>query len=118
MANLNKLQAPFERLKNYAISPDVSLRKAIIMQAIFDACSVSKDHKAKKNRIEAITWLVGNSGYFRQICFEADLCPDMVRKIAKEEIAMSNSIDSKKIANELYKENVKIYDVGKLNKGC
>lgn len=118
MTNLNKLQAPFERLKNYGITPDVSLRKAIIMQAIFDACSISKDRKAKKNRIEAITWLVGNSPYFRQICFEADLCPDMVRQIAKEEMIRSGDIERKKIAKELYKENVKIYDVGKLNKGC
>ena len=116
MTNLNKLQAPFERLKNYGIVPDVSLRKAIIMQAIFDASSIAKDRKAKKNRIEAITWLFGNSADFRQICFEADLCPDMVSRVAKEEIANARAIENKNFANELYKENVKIYDVGKLNK--
>lgn len=117
MTNLNKLQAPFERLKNYDITPDVSLRKAIIMQAIFDACSMSKDRKAKQNKQEAMAWLLGNSKDFKQTCFEADLCPDIVRKIAKEEIVRSQKQEKKNFTKELYKENVKIYDVGILNKG-
>ena len=53
MHNVTKLQAPFERLKKYDISPDIALRKAIIMQAIFDATSTSKDRKAIKAKYEA-----------------------------------------------------------------
>lgn len=115
MTNLNKLQAPFERLKHYDIYPDIALRKAIIMQAIFDACSTSKDRKAKRNRQEAITWLLGNSKYFKQICFEAELCHNMVRKIAKNEISRSILVARKNFTKELYKDNLKIYDLNKAN---
>ncbi|MBP7189689.1 MAG: hypothetical protein KA998_00370 [Rickettsiaceae bacterium] len=114
MSNVNKLQAPFERLKRYGISPDVSLRKAIIMQAIFDACSQSKDRKAKKAKAEAQSWLLSNSDYFRQICFEADLDPRMVMVIAREEIIASRKRAnackaSKEVAEDIY--DISIYSL-------
>ncbi len=89
MHNGNKLQAPFERLKKYDLSPDIALRNAIIMRAIFDATSASKDRKAIKAKYEAQTWLLSGCDDFKQICFEADLCPKLVMQIAKEEIMLS-----------------------------
>lgn len=105
MTNVYKLQAPFERLRSYGISPDVSLRKAIIMQAIFDACSQSKDRKAKKAKIEAQAWLLTDSPYFRQICFEADLDPNMVMAIAREEIIASRKRSTAKKSSDEVLEN-------------
>ena len=39
--NVIKFQSPFERLKLYTTSPDVTLRKAIITQAIIDATNMT-----------------------------------------------------------------------------
>lgn len=40
MYNVIKFQAPFERLKYYNSSPEVSLYKSIITQAIIDATNI------------------------------------------------------------------------------
>ncbi len=96
MTNVIKFQAPFERLKSYNSSPDVSLRRAIITQAIIDASNNSNTNKeAKKIELEAKSWLFGNSAYFAEICIEAGLEKGYVVKIAKEIIKIHDSKNQK-----------------------
>ena len=82
--NVIKLQTPFERLKFCKTSPDVILRKAIILQAIIDASNISDQKELKKYEIEAKSWIFGSSDYFIQICEEAGMEPDFVIKITRE----------------------------------
>ncbi|MGI4775710.1 MAG: hypothetical protein ACRYE9_02085 [Janthinobacterium lividum] len=88
MSNVIKFQAPFERLKLFDTSPDVSLRKAIITQAIIDASNVSEDRVAKKRELEAKTWIFGNNEYFKSICIDADIEASLVVKITKQIIKL------------------------------
>ena len=52
MYSVLKFQAPFERIKNYNDSPEVSLNKAIIIQAIIDA-SYNNPEQINKDAKEA-----------------------------------------------------------------
>lgn len=85
-SNVIKLQAPFERLKQYTSNPEVALRKAIILQAIIDSSNSSEEKSAKKIAESAREWLFEDSEYFDKICQEAELEPANVRKIALETI--------------------------------
>lgn len=116
MTNMNKLQAPFERLKNYDISPDVALRKAIIMQALFDIRSKAIDKKAQKARLEAKAWIFENSSYFRQICFEAGLHPENIIMLAREELIASVKNQTKRSSNNVYIKKLNPYTEKKSNK--
>jgi len=61
MVKIIQLQAPFERLKIYNdISPEVTLRKAIILQAIKDATSSSKSQRDIENKLIAREWIYCN----------------------------------------------------------
>lgn len=84
-----KFQAPFERLKEYDYSPEVRLYKAILTQAMIDASNVSDSPEAKKNEIEAKTWIFGNSSYFQEICYNAEISPSFMIKITKEAIKLN-----------------------------
>lgn len=88
MYNVLKFQAPFERIKIYNKSPDVALRKAIIMQAIIDATNLSNEAINQKIEQEAKLWLFSNSKHFKETCLEADLKPSFVVRIAKELISL------------------------------
>jgi hypothetical protein len=91
MVKIIQLQAPFERLKIYNdISPEVTLRKAIILQAIKDATSSSKSKADKENKIIAREWIYGDDPYFVTICEEAGYEPNYVRSIATEFIKLLN----------------------------
>lgn len=83
MSNVIKFQAPFERLKLYDSSPDVSIHKAIITQAIIDATNISECREAKKLEREAKAWIFGGSEYFKEICMGANIEPSFVVKITK-----------------------------------
>ncbi len=83
MSNVIKFQAPFERLKNYDLTPEVRLMKAIITQAIIDSSNVADDSASKKIEMEAKAWLFGESEDFINICLHANIEPFFVRKIAK-----------------------------------
>jgi hypothetical protein len=84
MTNVMKFQAPFERLKLYNASPDIVLRKAIIMQAVIDATNISDSKEAKKLEIEAKAWIFGNDEIFKTICIEAGIEASFIVKITKE----------------------------------
>ncbi len=88
-----KLQSPFERLKFINDNPEISFRKAIILQAIIDASSCSEKQRDKKIAQEARDWLFGNSEYFQELCNESELAPNYVANIAAEMI----KIQEKKI---------------------
>lgn len=94
MTNLNKLQAPFEPFNCYGIALDVFFMRAIIMNIkIFDLEMLLTKLSLKTENNSFIikhysAYNLGNLGL--------------------------SYIESKKFANELYKENVKIYDVCKL----
>jgi hypothetical protein len=88
MTNVIKFQAPFERIKFYNYSPEVSLMKAIITQAIIDATNISLDKLSKKSEIEAKAWIFGNSEEFKTICLGAEMDPNFVIKIANEVIQL------------------------------
>ena len=82
--NVVKFQAPFERMKDYNLNPEVRLYKSIIIQAIIDASNISEDSYAKKIELDAKAWLFGESKDFQEICFRAGLEPCYVIKIAKK----------------------------------
>lgn len=118
MHNVRKMQAPFERLKKFGLGPDVALRKAIIMQAISDATSIARDIKAIKAKYEAHLWLLDGGEDFNQICIEADLDPQFVRDVAREEIAMHRAIHrfTPSKSNHVYKNKEKGYGRSKCKK--
>lgn len=89
MYKVMKFQAPFERIKQFNASSEVSLYKAIITQAIIDATNISDDKTAKNMEIEAKAWLLGNSDYFKEVCYRAEIEPSFVVKIAKDAIKLN-----------------------------
>lgn len=86
-----KFQAPFERLKEYDISPEVRLYKAIITQAIIDVSNTSNTVTSKKIELEAKNWLFGNSSHFKDICNKAELSPEKVVRMARDVIEMNSN---------------------------
>ena len=100
MYNVMKFQAPFERIKEYNTSSEVSLYKAIITQAIIDATNVSSTISAKTIEKEAKNWLFSNSNYFHEICYRAEMEPAFVIKIAKEAIELNKQRNIKQRANK------------------
>ena len=88
--NVIKFQAPFERLKEYDISPEVRLHKAIITQAIIDVSNISGNALSKKIELEAKNWLFGNSQNFKDVCNRAELSPEKVVKMARDAIEVNS----------------------------
>lgn len=91
MYSVIKFQSPFERIKLYSSSPEVSLHKAIIIQAIIDASNISNDMEQRKLEVEAKTWLFGNSDDFKEVCDIANISSLEVRRVAKEAISMQKA---------------------------
>ena len=117
MGYVIKLQAPFERIKLFNISPEISLRRAIIIQAIIDASNISDNPQAKRLEIEAKEWLFSNSQYFINVCEEGEIEPKFVQSIAKKIISLhhdqqtniKNIAKSTKYQTDLIKQyNMKI----------
>jgi hypothetical protein len=81
--NVIKFQSPFERLKSYQDSPDVALRRAVIMQAIIDATDDGLSSVSKNTSSNARKWLFSQNQDFENICLEAGLEPSYVVKIAE-----------------------------------
>ena len=67
-----------------------SLWKAVITQALMDASSNSKKKFAKKQKIEALKWLLDDkkNSDFERVCCLADL--EYQKVFAKVKIALSN----------------------------
>jgi hypothetical protein len=82
-SNVIKFQSPFERLKLYTTSPEVTLRKAIITQAIIDATNISEIRSAKKLEQEAKLWIFGGDESFKETCIEGGMEPSFVVKVTK-----------------------------------
>ncbi len=89
MYGVIKFQAPFERLKEYDYSGEVRLNKAILTQAIIDSTNITSGREAKKHEIEAKSWIFGNSDYFRDVCYMANMEPSFVMKVTKEAIKLN-----------------------------
>ncbi|MCF8462588.1 MAG: hypothetical protein K9G11_01595 [Rickettsiaceae bacterium] len=98
-----KLQAPFERLKSINDNPEISLRKAIILQAIIDASSCSEKRQEKKIAQEARDWLFGDSEHFKQLCSEANLADSYVVNIATKMIKLQENKIKKNKAQKVAK---------------
>jgi hypothetical protein len=108
MYNVIKFQAPFERIKKYNASSEVSLYKAIITQAIIDASNSSDECSAAKTiELEAKDWLFNNSDDFNEICCRAEIEPSFVVKIAKDVIKLNRQ---KKDNFEYIKQQKILYD--------
>ncbi len=60
---------------------------AVITQAMMDALSKSKNKEAQYHKHEAIRWLTESSKDFIEVCLNAGLNPDDVRRKAKKAIA-------------------------------
>lgn len=88
MYSVLKFQSPFERLKQYSNKPEVNLCKAIITQAIIDSTCVSNDLDSRRDRLEALEWIFGESNEFKEICDGAQLESSYVRKLTKEAIRL------------------------------
>lgn len=84
-----KFQAPFERLKEYDLLPEVRLYKAITTQAIIDLSNISERKEAKKHEIDAKMWVFGNSDHFKEVCHDAEIESWFVISIAKEAIKLN-----------------------------
>jgi hypothetical protein len=113
-----KFQAPFERIKQFNTSSEVSLYKAVITQAIIDSTNTSDDRVAKNIEMEAKGWLFGNSADFREICYRAEIEPSFVVKIAKDAIKLNReknadyvNYNGKKQKNNMQKNVVKEAEV-------
>ena len=91
MYGVIKFQAPFERLKEYDLTPEIRLYKAVITQAIIDVSNNSNSTENKKYEMEAKNWLFGNSFDFRDVCNKAELEPHSVVQMAKNAIEMNNA---------------------------
>jgi hypothetical protein len=76
-----KPQAPFERLKLAGSCPEVSLNKAIILQAIIDASNTCTSKEATKVANKAKGWLFGASQGLQQTCDFAELDHDYIIKV-------------------------------------
>jgi len=86
-----KLAAPFERLKSFNYSPDITLRLAIIMQAIIDSTNTSSKKEAKKAELAAKKWIFQDNEDFNAICSEVETEPSEVRRVAKGLIKLQQS---------------------------
>lgn len=93
--NVIKFPSPFERLKLYTTSPDITLRKAIITQAIIDATNIAETGTAKKLEEEAKSWIFGNNESFKTICNEAGIEPSFVVRTTKSIIKLHKDEQSK-----------------------
>ena len=104
MKKIVQLQAPFERLKSYNdISPEVALRKAIILQAVKDATSSSKSKEDNNSKIIAREWIFGDNPDFDTICNEAFLDPGYIKNISSKFIKLFNGEEEyKKIKKEFF----------------
>ncbi len=100
-SNVIKFQSPFERLKLYANSPDIILRKAIITQAIIDATNISEVPIAKKLEKEATSWIFGNDESFKATCIEAGIEPSFVVRITKDIIKLHKDQSKFRVSNPL-----------------
>lgn len=67
-----------------AAMDEESLWKAVITQAVVDACSHSRRPEATQNKYAAIRWLTTGSDDFVTVCLSAGLDPSHVRKLAKK----------------------------------
>lgn len=85
----NKLEAdqilPLQTKSENEI-PEVSLWRAVIMQALQDAGSKDKKREMRMIRARAIAWLHSDSDDFREVCMYAEFELDYVKKKAKEAI--------------------------------
>lgn len=113
MSNVIKFQSPFERLKSYETSPDISLRKAIITQAIIDATNTSNVREAKQLEIEAKAWIFGENEYFKELCVESDMEPSFVIKLAKEIIKLHKHRTETKNYDHKKRDQNKNHDTNK-----
>ncbi len=89
-AKVIKFQSPFERLKSYTSSPDITLRRAIITQAIIDATNISGCRRAKKLEQEAKSWIFGGDECFETTCIEGGIEPSFVTRVTKDLIKIHN----------------------------
>ncbi len=87
MYNVIKLQAPFERLREYAPDPETSLYRAVIMQMLIDASNVSPEYDARRLELEAKDWIFGNSEDFLNTCYLAAVSPYKIKLTARDFIA-------------------------------
>ena len=105
MNSVFKPQAPFERLKFSNYSPEVALRKAIILQAIIDSTSTSDTEESRKIELSAKKWLFNKSQNFVSICLDGQLQPDFVIKVAKEMIRQHTEENNKMKRRKGYTKN-------------
>lgn len=96
MSNVIKFQAPFEKLKLYHTSPDINLRRSIILQAIIDSTNTDENKEAKKFEEEAKNWIFHDqNSSFKRICLEAGIEADFIRNIARELISWHHKNNKK-----------------------
>ncbi|MDX1916935.1 MAG: hypothetical protein SFT68_03025 [Rickettsiaceae bacterium] len=93
MKKLIKLNTPFEKIRLSNITPEIKLKRAIIMQAVIDAINVGKDTTSMKIALEARQWLSPDNEDFIIMCHECALEPDYIIRKTKEAI-IYNSINS------------------------
>lgn len=70
---------------------DRRLWQSVILQAVADATGNGKDNRARREKAEARAWLLYGDDDFRDVCANAGLCPDTVRREAERYIAEADA---------------------------
>ncbi len=93
--NVIKFQSPFEKAKLYSDSPEITLYRSIILQAVIDVSNNSFSKKAVILEKEAKKWLFEDNEDFIDICNMAEVNKDYIRKIARDVVNINKKQDKK-----------------------
>ena len=66
------------------VAAEQSMWRAVIVQALMDAASLSKKAEMQQYKREALVWLRGNSLDFMATCYHAGFEPEFTRELIKK----------------------------------
>lgn len=88
MKNVITFYAPYERIKEYASSPENGLHRSTIIQAITDITIISLKAKDVIIQQNAHRWFFDNGPDFQMVCDLADMEPNFVIKLAERALEL------------------------------
>ena len=86
--NGTQTNSPYEETSDYnPTATEQSMWRAVVVQALMDASSMSKKAEMQQYKREALVWLRGNSEDFFTVCYYAGLDPECTREMIKDALA-------------------------------
>ncbi len=80
--------SPYEEVNDYnPTAAEQALWRAVVVQALMDASSMSKKAEMQQYRREAQVWLRGNSENFLTVCHYAGFDPECTREMIKQALS-------------------------------